>query len=211
MEHEAPTPPPATKPRRGPKPKPGTRDNLLRTGARLLHGTGFSATGIKDIVNAAQVPKGSFYNHFPSKEAFGAEVVDFYFGRGLPALRTMLTDAAVPPLERLKTFFEQRTRSFSTTGHRRGCMLGNMSLEVADHSDIIRKRLAVHFQTWGALFEGCIAEAQASGDVRNPLPADQLAQYLLDGWEGALLRMRVEKSDDPLIRFVEVTFSSLLV
>jgi TetR/AcrR family transcriptional repressor of nem operon len=210
MDADAPATPPA-KPRRGPKPKSDTRDNLVRAGARLLHQTGYAATGVKDIVDAAQVPKGSFYNHFDSKEAFGAEVVDFYFGRGLPDLRTALTDSTVPPLARLKTFFEQRVQRFESGGHLRGCMMGNLSLEVADHSAIIRERLALHFQTWGQLFEGCIAEAQASGALRNPLSPAVLAHYLLDSWEGALVRMRVDKSGAPLQRFLEVTFTSLLV
>lgn len=201
---------PVPKSRRGPRPKPETRENLVRIGAQLLHETGYSATGIKDIVDAAKVPKGSFYNHFQSKEAFGAEVVDFYFGRGLPTLRSMLLDAAHPPLERLRNFFEQRAQRFSSNGFAQGCLMGNLSLEVADHSEVIRERLSLHFTTWGGLFEACIAEAQALGAVRSTLPAPVLAQFLLDSWEGALLRMRVEKSDAPLTRFIEVTFKSLL-
>lgn len=202
---------PADKGRRGPKPKPDTRDNLIRVGTRLLHETGYSATGIKDIVDAAKVPKGSFYNHFPSKEAYGAEVVDFYFGRGLPIMRDMLGDTTVPPLDRLKTYFDQRIQWFTSSGFVRGCLMGNLSLEVADQSGLIRERLATHFQVWSQLFEDCIAQAQAAGSVRNTLPAALLAQFLLDSWEGALVRMRVEKSVAPLERFVAVTFKSLLV
>jgi TetR/AcrR family transcriptional repressor of nem operon len=210
MQQDAASPPSAEKPRRGPKPRPETRENLLRTGVRLLHGTGFAATGIKEIVDAAQVPKGSFYNHFPSKEAFGAEAVDFYFGRGLPGLRELLTDPSVPPLERLRAYFTSRTQRFQESGHVRGCMLGNFSLEVADQSDVIRARLSAHFQTWASLFEHCIAQAQAAGVIRNPLPADLLAGFLLDSWEGALLRMRAEKSTAPLERFAAVAFQSIL-
>ena len=201
----------AGKARRGPKPKPDTRENLIRAGTRLLHEAGYSATGIKDIVDAAKVPKGSFYNHFPSKEVFGAEAVDFYFGRGLPVMREMLGDAAVPPLDRLKTFFDQRIQWFAASGFVRGCLMGNLSLEVADQSGLIRARLATHFQVWSQLFEDCIAQAQTAGAVRNTLPAPLLAQFLLDSWEGALLRMRVEKTVAPLERFVAVTFGSLLV
>lgn len=201
----------ADKVRRGPKPKPDTRENLIRAGTRLLHQTGYSATGVKDIVDAAKVPKGSFYNHFTSKEAFGADVVDFYFGRGLPVMREMLGDQGVPPLDRLKTYFDQRIQWFASSGFVRGCLMGNLSLEVADQSTLIRERLAMHFQVWSQLFEDCIAQAQAAGSVRNALPAPLLAQYLLDSWEGALLRMRVEKSIAPLERFVAVTFKSLLV
>lgn len=210
MEHRAPAPPSEEKRRRGPKPNPDTRDSLLRAGARLLHGAGYGATGVKDIVDAASIPKGSFYNHFQSKEAFGAEVVDFYFESGLPGLREALTDPGVAPLDRLRTYFASRTQRFKDAGYLRGCMLGNFSLEVADQSDAIRERLSAHFQTWSRLFEHCIAQAQASGAIGNRLPAGVLAGYLLDSWEGALLRMRVEKCTEPLERFAQVTFQCLL-
>lgn len=203
--------PQATAARRGPKPRPHTRENLIRLGARMLHEVGYGATGIKDIVDAAKIPKGSFYNHFESKEAFGKEAVDFYFDNGLSELRALLCNDSVPPLDRLKNYFDERIRGFRTAGYVRGCMLGNLSLEVADQSASIRDRLAAHFRTWSGLLEQCIAEAQHTGAVGNRLPAPLLAQFLLNSWEGALLRMRVEKSDVPLNEFTEVVFGSLLV
>jgi TetR/AcrR family transcriptional repressor of nem operon len=177
----------------------------------MLHEAGYTATGIKDIVDAAEVPKGSFYNHFASKEAFSEEVIDFYFDSGLVELRALLCNDSIPPLERLRTYFEERIRGYRAAGYVRGCMLGNLSLEVADHSASIRNRLAVHFRTWSGLFEECIAEAQNTGAIANRLPAPLLAQFLLNSWEGALLRMRVEKSDAPLNEFAEVVFGSLLL
>lgn len=177
----------------------------------MLHEAGYAATGIKEIVDAAEVPKGSFYNHFESKEAFVKEVVDFYFGRGLVELRALFENKDVPPLARLRTYFDQRLQSFQATGYVRGCLMGNLSLEVADHSELIRDSLATHFRTWSGLFEVCIAEAQKSGAISNRLPASLLAQFILNSWEGALLRMRADKSDAPLKEFVEVVFSSLLV
>lgn len=197
-------------PRRGPKPKPHTRDNLIRAGISRFHDAGYNATGIKEIVDAAEVPKGSFYNHFESKEAFGVEVVDQYFGRGFPELSALLNDESLPPLERLRHYFEQRSGRFRDGGYVAGCLMGNLSLEVADHSAPIRERLAAHFRTWGGLFEGCIAEAQKTGTIGNPLPASVLARFLLNSWEGALLRMRVEKSDAPLKDFMEAAFGALL-
>ena len=177
----------------------------------MLHEAGYAATGIKDIVDAAEVPKGSFYNHFESKEAFGREVVDFYFQTGLVRLRAMLGNDNLPPMERLRVVFEETIRGYQAAGYSGGCLLGNLSLEVADHSALIRDRLAVHFTTWSRLIETCIAEAQKSGAIGNRLPASLLAQFLLNSWEGALLRMRVEKSDLPLREFMDVVFGSLLV
>lgn len=177
----------------------------------MLHEAGYTATGIKDIVDAAGVPKGSFYNYFESKEAFGREVVDFYFNNGLAELRVLLGDESVPPLERLQRYFAERIRRFQTVGYIRGCMLGNLSLEVADQIAPIRDRLSEHFETWSGLIETCVAEAQRTRAINNPLPAPLLAQFLLNSWEGALLRMKVEKSDAPLNEFTEVVFGSLLV
>lgn len=197
--------------RRGPKPNPNTRDNLIRVGVRLLHDTGYAATGIKDIVDAAEVPKGSFYNHFESKEAFGKAVVDFYFGSGLVELRAIFENDAIPPLQRLRNYFEERIRTFQNAGFARGCLMGNLSLEVADHSAPIRESLVEHFRTWSGLFESCIAEAQEANAIQNRQPAPLLAQFLLNSWEGALLRMRAEKSDAPLKEYTEVVFGSLLI
>lgn len=197
--------------KRGPKPNTNTRDNLLRAGVKMLHKTGYAATGIQDIVSAAGVPKGSFYNHFVSKEAFGREVVEFFFSSHIPELKAVLTDPKVLPLQRLRNFFEQQIRSFNEIGFVRGCLMGNLSLEVADHSKIIRDNIAANFTKWSKFFENCIVEAQESAAMRSRIPAPTLAQFILNSWEGALLRMRVEKDDRPLRNFCDVVFGSLLI
>jgi TetR/AcrR family transcriptional regulator, transcriptional repressor for nem operon len=196
--------------KRGPKPKPGTRENLIRAGLKMLHESGYAATGIKEIVDEAEVPKGSFYNHFESKEAFGRAVVDHYFGQGIAKMQAKLEDSAVPPLQRLKNYFEQRVRDFEGDGYARGCLLGNMSSEVADHSHLIREGLSTHFQTWSQLFEACIAQAQASRAIQTTVAPSALASFILNSWEGALVRMRADKSVVPLQQFIDVVFTSVL-
>ena len=188
-----------------------TREVLIRRGLEVLTEQGFTATGLDFLLKQVSIPKGSFYNYFENKEAFGKEAIDFFFDSGLPKLRERLSDEKTPPLERLRNYFEARARGFRAAGYAKGCMLGNFSLEVADHSALMRERISEHFRTWSALFEDCIAQAQKSGAIRNPLPAAVLAPFLLNSWEGALLRMRAEKSDDPLNQFIAVVFDSLLV
>lgn len=177
----------------------------------MLHEAGYAATGIKDLVDAVDVPKGSFYNHFESKEAFGKEVVDRYFDSGLDELRARLIDNDTPPLDRLKAYFEEKILGYRAINYVRGCLLGNLSLEVADHSAAIRERIGANFRTWSGLLEECIAQAQATGAIGNRMPAPLLAQFVLNSWEGALVRMRVERSDGPLNEFREVVFGSILV
>ncbi|ENZ7485010.1 TetR family transcriptional regulator C-terminal domain-containing protein [Klebsiella aerogenes] len=197
--------------KRGPKPNFKTRENIILAGVKLLHEAGFAATGVQEIVNAAGVPKGSFYNHFASKEDFGREVVEFYFTSGVPVLREILADPQIPPLDRMRNYFEQRIQAFKQTDFVKGCLMGNMSLEIADHSGPIRDTIAANFREWSMMFENCVAEAQKSGAVQNPMPSSVLAQFILNSWEGALLRMRVEKNDQPLRDFCVVVFSSLLI
>lgn len=196
--------------RRGPKPKPDTRDNLIQAGLRMIHAEGYSATGIQSIVEGARVPKGSFYNHFASKEAFGAEVIDAYSDHGQRKLRGFLCAPDRTPLARLEAYFDDRIEAFKASNYARGCLMGNFSAEAADHSALIRDRLVRQFDAWSNLIEQCIAEAQRQGTIGDRIPAAISARFIMNSWEGALLRMRIEKSDAPLVEFKEIVFGKLL-
>jgi TetR/AcrR family transcriptional repressor of nem operon len=196
--------------RRGPKPKLGTPANLVQAGLRMIHAEGYAATGIQAIAESADIPKGSFYNHFASKELFAAAVIDAYFDRGQERLRAFLCNAEEAPLARLEAYFDDRIETLRKAGYVRGCLLGNFSAEVADHSPLIRKHLARQFGAWSGYFETCIAEAQEQGAIGDRFPAALLARFLLNSWEGALLRMRAEKSDAPLLEFKKIVFGGLL-
>jgi len=196
--------------RRGPKPNPDTRKNLVQVGLRMLHSAGYAATGIQGIVEAAAVPKGSFYNHFASKEAFGAEVLGAYFDRNEGKLRAILSNTEVAPRVRLEAYFDDRIEALKAAGFVKGCLLGNFSAEIADHSALLRERMASQFESWDHYFEQCITEAQEQGAISLQLPAALLARFVLNCWEGALLRMRVEKSAAALIEFKKVIFGTVL-
>ncbi len=196
--------------RRGPKPKPTTRDGLVQAGVAMMHAGGYAATGIQSVVERADVPKGSFYNHFASKEAFAAEVIDAYFARGREQLREAFCNSAAPPRERLEAYFDARIAALKALGFTQGCLLGNFSAEVADHSTPVRERLVEQFNAWGTFLEECIAEAQQQGTVSEQFPAALLSRFVLNSWEGALLRMRAEQSDAPLVEFKEIVFGKLL-
>jgi TetR/AcrR family transcriptional repressor of nem operon len=196
--------------RRGPKPKLDTRDNLIRAGLKTIHAGGFTATGIQDIVDIADVPKGSFYNHFASKETFGAEVIDTYSTLGQQRLRTFLCDPGMPPLARLQAYFDDRIEAFAANAYARGCLMGNFSAEAADHSAVIREHLVTQWDAWSGIFESCIAQAQREGAIDDRRSAALLARFMFNSWEGALLRMRVEKNGAALAEFKDVIFGMVL-
>jgi TetR/AcrR family transcriptional repressor of nem operon len=186
-------------------PRPNVRNAVLEAGIKLFTERGFNASSVQDITEAAGVPKGSFYNHFKSKEALAAEIVTEY-GKGTTD-RTILTNPAVPALTRLKRHFAALNEYFSRCND--GCLVGKFMAEVSDDTPQIRERLLCVLKLWGEPIAATIAQGQQQGTIRKDLKAQDLAAFLIDSYEGAILRTRIEKSPRALKSFVKVVFSSI--
>jgi TetR/AcrR family transcriptional regulator, transcriptional repressor for nem operon len=184
------------------------REQIVEAGLKTLLEKGFNAAGVRDITDAAGVPTGSFYNHFASKEALGAEIVERYAQEN--SRRKALRDKTLPALERLRRHFEGLGQIYAGLDYRRGCLLGNFSAELADHSPLIRERLAALFAAWTWDIEDALRDAQADGSISGRADPADLAAFLLDAYEGALLRARAERSGAPLERFIRVAFAQLI-
>ncbi|MBN9513457.1 MAG: TetR family transcriptional regulator C-terminal domain-containing protein [Alphaproteobacteria bacterium] len=185
------------------------REKLLTAGLEALHKRGFNGTGVQDITDAAKVPKGSFYNHFESKDALGVEVVERYAANGA-GRREPLMEGSGPPLTRLRTYFKALNQLGPATGFSRGCLLGNFGTELSAQSPAIRAALEAAFDDWTKAIAQVIAEAQKAGDVSRDIPAETLANFLLNAWEGAVMRSKVEKDPAALDAFLSVTFNKIL-
>jgi TetR/AcrR family transcriptional repressor of nem operon len=187
--------------------KANVREKVVRAGLDQFHRVGFHGSSVEDITDLAEVPKGSFYNHFKSKEELAVEVIDRYIEQGPHA---MLEDAGIPPVKRLKGYFSALGQKFTDSGFKKGCLIGNFSSELADHSDPVRRRLETAFDNWVRRIAGVIREAQKAGEVDSKLKPEALAGALLSAWEGALLRARVAGDAAPLKEFMAVGFGRLI-
>jgi TetR/AcrR family transcriptional regulator, transcriptional repressor for nem operon len=185
------------------------REQIVQAGLKTILAKGFNGCGVQEITEAAGVPKGSFYNHFESKEALGAEIVERY-GQSNPR-RALLRDRSIPPLDRLRRHFDALNGMYAELNFARGCLLGNFSAELADQSPLIRERLAALFAIWTLDIAAAIKDAQLAGAIATKIDAGDLAGFLLDAFEGALLRARVEKSPRAFERFMTIAFSQILV
>ncbi|WP_150129108.1 TetR/AcrR family transcriptional regulator [Rhizobium phaseoli] len=175
-----------------------TRERLLAAGMSQFHSGGFNGTGVDQIVKEAEVPKGSFYNFFDSKSAFAAEVIDLYFQRHKLKLEQFLGDPDLSPLARFRAYFEERIQFFTGLEFQRGCMMGNLSVETSDQNEEIRSRLEANFHAWTAIFADTVREGQERGEIHKLYSAEEMGQFVLNSWEGAILRMKAEKSVRPL-------------
>ncbi len=188
--------------------RPSNREQLIETGVETLMCRGFSNASVRDIASAAGVPLGSFTNHFRSKEDYAVEVLDRYFASIQHVMAQTLESPNMAPLQRLDAYLDVITDLMSVSGWRYGCLIGNLGLEVSGYSELIRTRLQGIFADWLRPFLAVVVDAQRSGELRDDLSPEELAEFLLAGWHGAILRMKVERSDEPLKRFrriIEVT------
>jgi len=188
---------------------PSTREHLIAAGMRIVLKKGYNSAGIQEITASAGLPRGAFYSYFENKEALGAELVRQYGETG--PRRVGLADRSIPPLERLRRHFEAANDYYIGTNYERGCLLGNFSAELANQCPLIRARLAALFADWTQDIESAISEAQRNAEISTNAHAGRLAIFLLDSYEGAILRARVEKSRHAFDAFMRVVFTQILV
>ena len=187
-------------------PRPSVKQQIIDAGLAELHARGYAACSVDGITKAARVPKGSFYNHFASKEDFAVEAARRYFDlTGWPT--SFEETSAVGQLRAgfAALYQAARAREFS-----RGCMWGNLANEVADHSAAIRGALAEGLDAWSAIVTELVARAQLAGEISADRDPAALGRFIVNAWEGALTRSRVVRDGQPIDDFFEMVFGSLL-
>ena len=200
--------------RRGRPPKQrddlsDTRELLLRTGLEVLTEKGFSATGIDEILSRVGVPKGSFYHYFDSKEDFGLRLIERYAQFFAKKLDRHLRNSALSPVDRLHAFVEDAKEGMSRHAFRRGCLIGNLGQEIGSLPESFREQLQDCFGDWQERFAACLSEAQQVGQISGGVDAKQLEAFFWIGWEGAVMRAKLEQSVKPLELFASYFFASL--
>lgn len=170
---------------------------------------GYVGAGVREIVLEAGAPQGSFTNHFRSKEVFAGEVLDRYFDHTKSLVADALTNLSDTPRQRLIRYLDVITARLEADEFARGCLIGDFSLEAAPLSEMLRDRLVAIFLEWRAMFAACIRDAQTDGEIDDRFAADELADFLLASWEGAILRMKVTRTAEPLQRFKKIAFATV--
>jgi TetR/AcrR family transcriptional repressor of nem operon len=189
--------------------KASFREDILAAGLQVMLRSGYEGASVRDICAAAGAPHGSFTNHFRSKEAFAEEVLDRYFAHTKGLVKEALNDKSLTPRQRLKRYLDIISGVLADAKWNRGCLIGDFSLETTSQSELLRVRLEAIFQEWRAPFASCIAEAQAADEIDSAFDPVDLAEFLLASWEGAILRMKVERGPAALDRFKNIVFQTI--
>jgi len=191
-------------------PKPSHREKLLHVGMQVVHERGFGGASVRDIVQAAGVPQGSFTNHFTSKEAFGLEVIDLYFANASEMMRRTLRNDELPPLQRLRAYIDEGKAGDEAVGMKNGCLFGNFTAEANDCGDPIRLRVVEAFAEVQASIAYCLRAAVKAGEIAPSTDCDEIAAFIVASLQGARLLAKAQRSPVPVERFKEVLFGSVL-
>jgi TetR/AcrR family transcriptional regulator, transcriptional repressor for nem operon len=189
--------------------KPSLREDILKAGLKVMFQAGYNGATVRDICATAGAPQGSFTNHFRSKVVFAQEVLDRYFANLKGYVSQALNDNSLTPRQRLKRYLDIISGALEADQWNRGCLIGDFSLETVSQSDRLRRRLEAIFEEWRGPFAACIAEAQAIGEIDATFDPMDLAEFLLSSWEGAILRMKVERGPAALERFKNIVFQTV--
>jgi TetR/AcrR family transcriptional repressor of nem operon len=187
-----------------------TRDRIIETGAEIIHRKGFNHTGIQEILNAASVPKGSFYNYFKSKEDFGLQIIDYFSAHFSRIAKKTLQDTTVSPLNRLYGFLTAFMEHFESQNYAGGCPIGNLAQEMGDLSPAFRQKLKEAIDMMAEAYTSVLAEAQEARKISKNLDVKEAAYFIVAGWHGAIIQMKLKKSIAPLKNHRKFVFEHIL-
>jgi TetR/AcrR family transcriptional repressor of nem operon len=186
-----------------------TRDRLVAEGLKSMILNGFDGVGLNAILHAAAVPKGSFYYFFKSKEEFAGAVLDAYERHYVDWRNEFFQDASCSPLQRLRNYFDAVEHHHLAEAPLGGCLFGVLSQVAAARSPEFRARLARMFSRWEGQLRGLLEEAQAIGEVDPSVDAKDAAAFLIDCYEGMLVRMKVDGNRNSFRRFWRLALEPL--
>lgn len=184
-----------------------TKERLLKAGLTMLLERGYSDLGIRALLEATEIPKGSFYHHFENKEDFALQVIDRYMEEVHAGLDACLADVSIPPLARARAFFEATQNKYESDGYL-GCMLGGLGQELSGVSEVFRTRIEACLTAIALRLAVCFEEASRTGDLPAGSDPVRMANLLVDCWEGAALRCRLLRSPAPLQAVLDYYFCS---
>ena len=187
-----------------------TRQRLIDAGLRMLLEQGYGNLGIQAVLDATNVPKGSFYHHFEDKEDFALKVIDAYIGGVHAVLDECVQDRQRAPIDRVRRFFELTRKSYKKDGYM-GCLMGGLGQELSGVNAVFRARIEGCFTSIADRLALCLEDARRHGDLPAGRDTGRLANLLVDCWEGAALRSRLRRDPAPLTAMLDFYLRSIAV
>ena len=192
------------------KGKENTRTLLIETGIDIMLEKGFNNTGLSEVLGVCKVPKGSFYYYFQRKEDFGLQIINTFDEKYVIELDRVLGDKGLSPLARITAYIDETIAKAEQRKCKRGCLIANLSQEMADQNELLRNRLKEILEKRRSSLALVIQEGTAIGEISADVNAQELAEFFLCAFEGAIMRSKVKKDVEPLLIFKKMFLQRLV-
>lgn len=186
------------------------RDLLLKKGFEAFRRSSISGAGLKEVLDSASVPKGSFYYYFESKDSFVHEILQTHADRHVEHMQAILSDLSLNPVQRIRKYFETEVDTCLKSYDTKRIFLAKAGLELVHTDDVARQIVEQSFKKLESGLAGCLAEAQLQRQISGDIDCEGLATLMLNSWQGALLRMKTQQSVAPLQTFIELFVEEIL-
>ncbi|MDX1723764.1 MAG: TetR family transcriptional regulator C-terminal domain-containing protein [Pseudomonas sp.] len=180
------------------------RDLILAKGAEVMTRRGYHGAGVQEIVQAAGVPKGSFYHYFASKEEFALQALQQVYGPRLQRYAQALENPALSPRARIVGYYGELVEHFARQEKLEyHCFIGSLSFEMAELSPTLGAEIDAILQRSADILQACLQQAQALGELATDEDCRSLASFITSAWQGALTRLKVANSTRALADFMQ--------
>jgi len=190
--------------------KTARKNKIIDASINLMYLKGYNGTSVKDITDAAGIPKGSFYNYFKDKEHYAVDALNFYYDVLVCDVTAILFDKELEPLDRIKEFFKSKVSLAKQKDSKMGCFVGNMTQEMGNISELIAGATEQIHSNIEALIHANLVEAYKNNALKKEIHLKTLAGFIVSSWQGSLLRMKVTSDQTILDDFYTVLSEVLL-
>ena len=187
------------------------KEDIIKQGVELFRVQGYHNTGISDILKTCDIPKGSFYNYFKSKEGFCISALDYYGDSQLEYMRNILMNAGSSPVDRLNVFYTSLIQKYSQEKVLSGCLIHNISNEAGGLNEGLAEASNRNFNKWINILARVVAKGQAVSEIRNDMGALEIAEYLHSSFYGMLSRMKATRNTDNLEDWLRMTIDFITI
>lgn len=185
------------------------RKDILKEGINLMSQSGYHGIGVMDILKSMNIPKGSFYNFFDSKEAFIIEAIELYGISNLKLIDRLEQIEELNPLEKVKAYFNHLIQKNKAQNFKYSCFWGNMSTEVAGQKESVSAAIQEQMNLIKARFVTWLTQAQEQNLLIEVYSPATIADFLYSNFHGAMVTMKYQQSAQPLENFLDLNFKLL--
>lgn len=193
-----------------PKKSELTRSALIEEGIQQLSEHGYHGTGIKQVLDAVKVPKGSFYHYFGSKEAYVADIIVEYSHQALSMFDEFVDQSDLPALDQLKTIYDFMLNKFTDHNCQKGCLVGSIAAEIGNTFELCQQAMQASVRDWLLRLDSLVSKGQTEGTIRADIPSNDIAELIWSAWEGSLIKMKMDGDIQSPKKIINLTLESLL-